>query len=1099
MRDEDFQALLGSIKPSNFATEKENTVENAAAEKSQRLGYRDARINYNTGEERPLEQYQSGSEGYSTIGGENVSNRNKIYNNLNSAQQQQYLSDVYDQKIYTDDEGLKYQLPGSKGERRYLDDQFQETGYLYGGNSKRNPNQDKIGYSAFGVKERYTPGLAEAQGRYKGTKGYGWDSGPEGIDANNAYMDWELPQNVAKDAEALIHGNVGNIAGRTTFDVGTTESQAKRDLLGGGASEYYDDRKMGLFGGDTGPEGQILTQPGAGTRSKLEEALDVNGYDSDNLPGETVDIAQSAGLNFATKTYNATKKMDFFGETFEQAADWVDEALGVTTGKGKDFLGTGKSVEQLRGNSPQAQKLRDELTGVQAQTRADFQGTMQASGKDWEEGNYGDSMLKAITVLPQILAESAPEMAALFVPYAGIGIVTGTRLSEQAEEFEKNNGRPMTHGEMLETGAAIMGTLYLEKFAVKTGVTKVSQGLKGKTGAGAAAAGLVESAALEGVQEYSENVQEKYQTRDLKGPTSFMDVATDPENIHAGAIGAIMGGSLRGAGETVGQAVKVPARAKKLKEGYDNKKNRKNWETDVENMSDNEYKLARTSLNEGKKASDLDVESIDKTIELIDGAESSADLQATGNIEVQSYISRLKEAITNSDSTYQSNEIVAAVTAEVNRFMQTPLKNTMLTELGLNEDATVDETIAAVLERKAEGIELLDLQADLDGLINTKIDVNINHYKDNLKSVMNQAKDAVVKNKAGIDETINAMDKTRQKSKTSGRRSDKKIDLKSDELAAATAEPANAKEAIKDVLLGLINKGKLNKTAVKKKLSEYSDKAIQKAISKSDGNSPVAKIGQEILDAREQSRYNLENEIDYDFEADTQKKADATFSRAPSKKAENFRKIKRLVTQANLYSKKEKGQIQDRIDTLQAEGFITKSQAKILSKRLDFAAENVEKGAKSEIKKKPAIFETAAQIESSITNLTNKVKKSIKKFEKALANEDAEMAQELQTEINKDIQELTAREKELLEVQAIEAKLPKQEPVKKEKVKKPVVEKTEETVEKDDKIDNIDETIADNYFTEPELKSNDQTSDGLVDTGEELSIDDIMKKFGCEG
>ncbi len=292
------------------------------------------------------------------------------------------------------------------------------------------------------------------------------------------------------------------------------------------------------------------------------------GSGNDGMLGEAVDMAQAAGVKEGADLLNMSEKwaqsdlMKPITDAYNNMAKGVEEffggdgKLGVLSDDGKDFLGSGKSIQEMRGTSPESQQARDMFAGVDAKTRGKFSADIQASGKAWKEGNYGESIKKAVPNLMYMLAESAPEMAELMMG-GGLGLVTAKRLSNQSEEYEKANGKPMSYGKMLETGLAIVGTLAMEKALVKTGVSgaigKVGKGvgLGGRTGA------IAGSAAGETVQEYAEGVQEKYATQ-KEGKESLADIATSAEAVHQGVLGGLMGGALKGAGEATGAVVGAP-------------------------------------------------------------------------------------------------------------------------------------------------------------------------------------------------------------------------------------------------------------------------------------------------------------------------------------------------------------------------------------------------------------------------------------------------------------------------------------------------------------------------------------------------------------
>jgi hypothetical protein len=186
----------------------------------------------------------------SIVNGKTVHNANKLYNQRTPRQLQSLLSKVYDKRVYTGSDGSKYQLDSNGNKIPFKG----KTGFLYGGTSKTDPNIVKFGYGAHGVLARYADKKDWKRYGNNKTKSKGYPSGPMGIDAKSAFMDWELPIDVAKGAEKYIHGNFNDIDSRIMFDDGTPESRLLRKQLGSGASEYYDRNAMGLLNAPTEPQ-----------------------------------------------------------------------------------------------------------------------------------------------------------------------------------------------------------------------------------------------------------------------------------------------------------------------------------------------------------------------------------------------------------------------------------------------------------------------------------------------------------------------------------------------------------------------------------------------------------------------------------------------------------------------------------------------------------------------------------------------------------------------------------------------------------------------------------------------------------------------------
>ena len=119
---------------------------------------------------------------------------------------------------------------------------------------------------------------------------------------------------------------------------------------------------------------------------------------------------------------------------------------------------TDEKVSDIR----KSQELRDNMTGYS--TRYEWDKEKAIAEKLSGEGKHLDAAWNIFTNFDRYLAESAPEMAAMFVPYVGLPAVASTRLSEQMEDFKtKTNGRDMTVGEAFASMATILPLLYAEK------------------------------------------------------------------------------------------------------------------------------------------------------------------------------------------------------------------------------------------------------------------------------------------------------------------------------------------------------------------------------------------------------------------------------------------------------------------------------------------------------------------------------------------------------------------------------------------------------------------------------------------------------------
>ena len=263
--------------------------------------------------------------------------------------------------------------------------------------------------------------------------------------------------------------------------------------------------------------------------------------DPDGRLGETVDLTQASTVKY-------------WGD-MAAAARSGSRALAGTLGVSKEnidkylpenakLLGTDLTVEEARKDQEKVDK------SVGYSTRDAWNEEKKAYSANITNKEYGSAAWNVATNLDRYLAESAPEMAVLMTPYAGIPSVVATRLNNQMDEFEKTNGRKMTTEEAFATAASIVPSLIAEKMLVKSGV---SEALTTGKSAGGKVAGVGMSTAGEGLQEGYEATQEQWATGKAEDRTSLDklgEYASSDETIGGVIAGGVMGGALRTAGET---------------------------------------------------------------------------------------------------------------------------------------------------------------------------------------------------------------------------------------------------------------------------------------------------------------------------------------------------------------------------------------------------------------------------------------------------------------------------------------------------------------------------------------------------------------------
>lgn len=269
----------------------------------------------------------------------------------------------------------------------------------------------------------------------------------------------------------------------------------------------------------------------------------IDTVDRDGRLMESIDLAQSAGVKY----------WGDMADTARSASRSLAGKLGVSEEnvdkylpKNPKLLGTDLTVEEARTN----QEKVDESVGFS--TRDAWQAEKKNFQDNVGEGKYATAAWNVVTNLDRFLAESAPEMVALMVPYAGMPAVLATRLNNQMEAFEETNGRKMTTEEAFTTAATILPSLVAEKLIVKSGVGSALG--TGNTLAGRAT-GVALSTGGEALQEGYEATQEQWATGDADKRSSLDalgEYATSDETIGGIIAGGVMGGTLRGTGEVLG-------------------------------------------------------------------------------------------------------------------------------------------------------------------------------------------------------------------------------------------------------------------------------------------------------------------------------------------------------------------------------------------------------------------------------------------------------------------------------------------------------------------------------------------------------------------
>lgn len=388
--------------------------------------------------------------------------------------------------------------------------------------------------------DRYTPDWKQY---IPFARGYGWDSGPEGVKPaeKDAHMDITVPAALANAFEKYTHLNAGQLAERTIGQGPVTPEWDRK--LGAGKTEYTS-RNAPMWNQDYDVSSAVVQEdtPLPGSKRSYEISADGT-VDKDGRLLESIDLAQSAGVKYwgdmADTARSASRSL---AGTLGVSEENIDKYLP----KNPRLLGTNLTVEEARTNQEKVDK------SVGYSTRKAWQEEKKAFQDAVGESSYGTAAWNVVSNLDRYLAESAPEMVALMAPYVGMPAVLATRLNNQMEAFEENNGRKMTTEEAFTTATTILPSLVAEKLIVKSGIGSALG--TGKTVAGRAT-GVALSAGGESLQEGYEATQEQWATGDTNKRGSLEalgEYATSDETIGGVIAGGVMGGALRGAGEVLG-------------------------------------------------------------------------------------------------------------------------------------------------------------------------------------------------------------------------------------------------------------------------------------------------------------------------------------------------------------------------------------------------------------------------------------------------------------------------------------------------------------------------------------------------------------------
>ena len=456
--------------------------------------------------DREQNQYGSLGPGYTMTENGPVDNLHRTFNNYLEQDMNQLTSDAYDRRRLVDENGYTYLLD-QNGNKKYLKDQNSDEANYYMGLSKGNPNELKRGVSAYGVRERYEKGLAAKEGLTR-NKDYGYPSGPAGIDAQNAPVDWRMGRDTVNALESVVLGNRGNIERKPFYDDGSPEAIQERLKRGSGASEYMQyNEGTPMLGGvkDTRTGDERFRGP--------RHILDEIGY---AMP-ETVDDIKNVNSKpisqmneYEYSDYKVNNQMndlnDYNNIDSESVAGIKNGIVGFAKliGEGGDFAlenvadameyfqsGNEKTEAQKKSGAESRNAIRDAMNTTDKEWKEAFGGILNTTDIYQKEASHelnvvkqrmdnksfvdalvdGDYLKVAGSFAKNWrthLSNSAPEMLAIMgggYVKAGIGLLlaVGARTKKQSAEYKRRHGVDMPKGRELGVFMANALSLGLER------------------------------------------------------------------------------------------------------------------------------------------------------------------------------------------------------------------------------------------------------------------------------------------------------------------------------------------------------------------------------------------------------------------------------------------------------------------------------------------------------------------------------------------------------------------------------------------------------------------------------------------------------------
>jgi len=581
--------------------------------------------------------------------------------------------------------------------------------------------------------------LYTLMGRPKGPDGKEWTPGP-------------INYSPTKDG-ALQLGSKANPLG-----LKIQEQDLGKDYFGRGLSNIADTQGKLLTDRFDTPAQNTDYNSSYGKHPQISNSpswKDMPGTFGSGRLSDDIAIAKSTGIQLGAGAIRMVNKAAT-AMGLNGVMDKLDAAVGGTEHAGmflkdkNDLPFTNKSIKEVL-DPKKGQAVADAMAGLSSKARATFSGAMQQSEGQWEKGDYLGSMWTAAKHLDQLLAQSAPETAALFVPYVGAPLVAATRASNQAEMYKENNpGKEYDASQYAGSFLANMALLLPEKLLIKSGITDVF----GKAAKGGHGTAVLKSTAGETVQEYGEGVQEQYATQ-KEGAQTLGGIMTDPSQVYQGAIGGLIGGAMHGAGIAVSEgpgavmrmADKGLTAAAEITTGKtaNEIKVKAVGNTAINNM----IKSNKVDIHEGM--SEADIEVANDVNDHLDSIKSLDHTSPTYSADVQTIIdeaNNIKEDLTTPRPISESTKSEVQYTQPASTVENTPIINEEVAGSGVNESTSTKDNVPVSKDIQNNKVDIHDGMSDEDIKIANHInarfdridsmDPNTTGYKDKIKSLLYQ-------------------------------------------------------------------------------------------------------------------------------------------------------------------------------------------------------------------------------------------------------------------------------------------------------------------------------------------------------------------------